>query len=88
MNPDIDAIAKNLAALLVIINLEHIFGKFFMVYLHKTKADETVNNEDFLEFEYDQRNSNIAFTYVFSNVPIAIIIMVIVFIQSKYFGCP
>jgi hypothetical protein len=52
----------------VIINLPEIFGKFFIVYLHKIKAAETINKKAFLEFKNDQRSSDIAFTWVFTYV--------------------
>jgi hypothetical protein len=51
INHDIDEISANLAALLVITELEHIVGRFFMLYLHKLKPDETVNNDEFTCFQ-------------------------------------
>jgi hypothetical protein len=88
MNSNIDVIAENVAALFVILDLEHIFGRFFMIYLQKIKANETVNNEAFLTFENDQRNSDIAFTWVISYIIGGIMIYVLSICKSKLIYCP
>jgi hypothetical protein len=64
MDPDIGVITKNIAALVVITNLQSIFGRYFLLYLHKIKAAEIVNNESFLNFRNDLRSSKIAYTWV------------------------
>jgi hypothetical protein len=81
MNPDIYVITSNMAALYVGINLQEIFGRFFILYLHKIKPKETVNNETFLIFRNDQRNSDIAYTWILTYVLVGVMFYVFTFIK-------
>jgi hypothetical protein len=88
MNPEIDVILRNVAALFVIIELEHIVGRFFLVYLHKFNANETVNNEEFLIFENDQRSYDIAFAWVSAYLLIYVMFHSLAMLYGKLVYCP